>query len=256
MHGRLSRLTDSCSHTMTFDAMLPTLLSTEPPENPEPWKLPFKFVSGYGLSTKQIGIVLSVQGIYSMIATIFLFPIIVRRLGALGLFRALAISYPILYISTPYLVLLPDKLKMAGVYGVVIWKCTFATMAYPSNAILLTNSAPSLLMLGTINGVAASTASLSRAFGPTVSGFLFSAGLRLGYSGLAWWCSAVIALAGAFISLRMTDKGGRMDEDEKMDEDRDLGFEEQILDHHALESAIAAAEPRRDIEPIDNNLIK
>jgi hypothetical protein len=111
-------------------------------------------------------------------------------------------------------------------------------------------------MLGTINGVAASTASLSRAFGPTVSGFLFSAGLRLGYSGLAWWCSAVIALAGAFISLRMTDKGGRMDGDEKMDEDRDLGFEEQILDHHALESAIAAAEPRRDIEPIDNNLIK
>jgi hypothetical protein len=104
-------------------------------------------------------------------------------------------------------------LKMVDVYIFVIWKCTFATMAYPANAILLTNSAPSLLMLGTINGVAASTASLSRAIGPTASGLLFSAGLRLGYSGLAWWCSAVIAVAGAIISLDMTDKGGRTDID-------------------------------------------
>jgi hypothetical protein len=244
---------------MTFDAMLPTLLSTNPPEHPLPWKLPFKFVSGYGLDTKQIGIILSVQGIYSMIATVFLFPVVVRRLGALGLFRLITLSYPILYITTPYLVLLPDSLRMAGVYGVVIWKCTFATMAYPSNAILLTNSAPSLLMLGTINGVAASTASLSRAFGPTVSGILFSAGLRLGYSGLAWWCSAVIAVAGALISLSMTEKGGRMDVDEKSDEEQELGFEDCILDHCALDSAIAAAEARvshDEDDRIDNGTIK
>jgi len=220
---------------MTFDAMLPTLLSTKPPTDPEPWKLPFKFVSGYGLDTKQIGVILSVQGIYSMLATIFLFPIVVRRLGSLGLFRTIAISYPILYFTTPYLVLLPNSLRMVGVYIVVVWKCTFATMAYPSNAILLTNSAPSLLMLGTINGVASSTASLSRAFGPTVSGFLFSAGLRLGYSGLAWWCSALIALLGALISLTMTDKGGRMDVDEKTEDEAELGFEDQILDPNALE---------------------
>lgn len=208
---------------MTFDAMLPTLLSTRAPEHPQPWKLPFKFVSGYGLNTKEIGVIISVQGAYSMFATVVLFPVIVKRLGALNLFRLITLSYPILYIATPYFVLLPDSLRMIGVYIIVIWKCTFATMAYPSNAILLTNSAPSLLMLGTINGVAASTASLSRSFGPTVSGFLFSAGLRLGYSGLAWWCSAVIAVAGAVLSLSMTDKGGRMDnqDDEKKAEEQE-----------------------------------
>jgi hypothetical protein len=223
-----------------------------------PWRLPFKFVSGYGLDTKQIGVILSIQGIYSMVATVFLFPILVRSLGALGLFRLIALSYPILYITTPYLVLLPNSLRMMGVYGVVIWKCTFATMAYPSNAILLTNSAPSLLMLGTINGVAASTASLSRAFGPTVSGLLFSAGLRLGYSGLAWWCSAVIAVAGALISLGMTEKGGRMDVDEKGEEDPETAYEEHIFDHCALDSAIAAAEPRvldHEDDEIDNRII-
>jgi hypothetical protein len=236
------------SHTMTFDAMLPTLLSTQAPENPLPWSLPFKFVGGYGLTTKQIGVILSVQGIYSMVATVFLFPIVVRRLGALGLFRLITLSYPLLYITTPYLVLLPDSLRMVGVYGIVIWKCTFATMAYPANAILLTNSAPSLLMLGTINGVAASTASLSRAFGPTVSGLLFSAGLKIGYSGLAWWCSAVIALTGAVICMSMSDKGGRMDTDEKNDEDQELELGlDQVLDHNALDSAFAAAEPRASV---------
>ena len=228
---------------MTFDSMLPTFLSTPAPEESH-WNLPFKFVSGYGLDTKQIGVILSVQGVYSMISTLFLFPFVVRKLGALGLFRLLALSYPILYITTPYLVLLPESMRMVGVYALVIWKCTFATMAYPANAILLTNSAPSLLLLGTINGVAASTASLSRAFGPTVSGMLFSAGLGLGYSGLAWWCSAVIATVGAFISLSMTEKGGRMDVDEK-EEDQEVAYNDHLLDHNELDLAISAAEPRQ-----------
>lgn len=221
---------------MTFDSMLPTLLSTPNDQSQEPNHLPFKFMGSFGLGTKEIGVILSVQGLYSMIATLFLFPFVVRKLGALGLFRFLAISYPLLYITTPYIALLSPEWQMTGVYALVIWKCTFATMAYPSNAILLTNSAPSLLMLGTINGVAASTASLSRAFGPTVSGILFSAGLKAKYSGLAWWCSALIALAGAINSLSMTDKGGRMDDDEKDDPEPALPVE-QPLEDRALDTA-------------------
>lgn len=225
---------------MTFDAMLPTMLSTQIPTNSTP-SLPFKFISGYGLDTKQIGVILSIQGIYSMLATALLFPLIVRRLGALRLFRVITLSYPLLYIITPYLSLLPGPLRMPGIYAVVIWKCTFSTLAYPANAILLTNSAPSMLLLGTINGVAASTASLSRAFGPTVSGFLFSAGLNVGYSGLAWWCSALVACVGAVISLSMSDVGGRMDEqDEKADAE-----EEEELD---LETALALTNPAQDVD--------
>lgn len=159
------------------------------------------------------------QGIYSMIATIVFFPYVVRRLGPLKLFRALAFSYPLLYIAAPYLVLLPNSLRITGVYAIIIWKCTFANFAYPANAILLTNSAPSLLVLGTINGVAASTASLCRAFGPTVSGVLYSLGLKLGYGGLVWWFTAVVTVAGAFISVGMTEQGGRMDEKEYIDEE-------------------------------------
>jgi hypothetical protein len=226
---------------------LPVFLST-PDAKDAATALPFKFVGGFGLSTKQIGFFLSIQGLYSMIATIVFFPIVVRRLGALNLFRTLAISYPILYFVTPYLALCPEWARTYAIYAIIIWKCTFATFAYPANAILLTNSAPSLLLLGTINGVAASTASLSRAFGPTVSGFLYSLGLKLGYSGLAWWCTALFTIAGAAISLQMTEKGGRMEVDEK-DEIGEVDVEaclvSQSPDHVALEPTFATSTEER-----------
>ncbi|KZL86598.1 major facilitator superfamily transporter [Colletotrichum incanum] len=198
-------------HTMTFDQLFPVFLSTKPDEHPDT-HLPFKFVGGFSMETGPIGVILAVQGVYSMISTVFIFPWVTRRLGPLRLFRMLAISYFMLYLTTPYLALLPENFRMVGVYFMVIWKCTFSTMAYPSNAILLTNSAPSLMSLGTINGVAASTASLCRAFGPTISGFIYSLGIQTGYSGLAWWTSGVITIVGAFLSMQLTEPRGRLDE--------------------------------------------
>jgi hypothetical protein len=200
---------------MTFDQLFPVFLSTVPQDSRESFRLPFKFVDGFGLDTKTIGVILSVQGLCSMLSTLFLFTFVCERLGALRLFRLVVLSYFLLYLTTPYVVLLPENLRMIGIYFIVVWKCIFSTLAYPSNAILLTNSAPSLTSLGTINGVAASTASLCRAFGPTISGFLYSLGLQSGYSGLAWWCSAVVAIGGAALSLQITEPRGRLDEPRK-----------------------------------------
>lgn len=175
-------------------------------------ELPFRFVDGFGLDTKTIGVIMSVQGIYSLLANYFIVAPVTRRLGSLRLFRILAFSYFSLYLVTPYLVLLPDSMRMSAIYTLVIWKCTFATMAYPSNAILLANSAPSKQVLGTINGIAASTASLCRALGPAVSGLLYAWGLQTGYSGLAWWFSGLVSVVGALLSSQITEGGGHYDQ--------------------------------------------
>ncbi|KAH7149972.1 major facilitator superfamily domain-containing protein [Dactylonectria estremocensis] len=197
-------------HTMTFDQLFPVFLSTSRPEHPIK-ELPFRFTDGFGLETKTIGFIMSVQGVYSLFSNYLIVPPVTRRLGSLRLFRMLAFSYFALYIVTPYLVLLPESMRMPAIYILVIWKCTFATMAYPSNAILLANSAPSKQVLGTINGIAASTASLCRALGPTLSGLLYSLGLQTGYSGLAWWFSGLITIAGAYLSSQITEGGGYHD---------------------------------------------
>lgn len=210
-------------HTMTFDQLFPVFLSTPHPAEPVAPQLPFHFSDGFALSQQRIGFIMSVQGFYQLFATVILFPFVVQRLGTLNLFRLLASTYFMLYVFTPYLVLLPDSVRMVGVYIAVIWRCTFSSMAFPSNAILLTNAAPSLQTLGTINGVAASTASLSRAFGPTISGALYGLGLSTGVSGLAWWCNALVALAGAVVSFRVTEPRGRMDE--KIDDEEEAATE-------------------------------
>ncbi|KAJ4324260.1 hypothetical protein N0V84_003963 [Fusarium piperis] len=193
-------------HTMTFDQLFPVFLSTAPPEHPV-HDLPFRFTDGFGLETKAIGFIMSVQGLYSLFSNYLIVPPVTRRLGSLRLFRLLAFSYFALYLVTPYLVLLPESMRMPAIYLLVIWKCTFSTMAYPSNAILLANSAPSKQVLGTINGIAASTASLCRALGPTLSGLLYSLGLQTGYSGLAWWFSGLVTIVGAYLSSQITEGG-------------------------------------------------
>ncbi|KAI1142304.1 MFS general substrate transporter [Hypoxylon sp. FL0543] len=192
-------------HTMTFDQLFPVFLSTAPPEHPSPISLPFKFVNGFGLDSKTVGIILSAQGAYQLVLNVFIIPPVLKHFGPRRLFRFLVIAYFSLYLVTPYLVLLPEEYRMIGVGMVLIWKCTFASMAYPSNAIMTADSAPSKLALGTINGVAASTASLCRAFGPTISGILYTIGLKTGYSGLAWWCSALVAIGGAVVGLQIRE---------------------------------------------------
>lgn len=191
-------------HTITYDQLFPVFLSTAPPKEPI-LELPFKFVNGFGLETKAIGVIISVQGFYSLLSNYLIVTPMTRRLGPLRLFRLIAFSYFALYLVTPYVVLLPESLRMPAIYLLVIWKCTFSTMAYPSNAILLANSAPTKQVLGTINGVAASTASLCRALGPTLSGFLYAMGLQSGYSGLAWWFSGLITIVGAYLSSQITE---------------------------------------------------
>ena len=192
--------------------MLPTFFSTPIPDPPREQQLPFKFVGGFGLNTQDIGFIMSVQAVYSMAMQIFLFPFVVRKMGVLTSFRIAASLYLVLYLLTPYVVLLPDALRIPGIYAIGFLRSTIGVVSYPTNAILLTNAAPSLLVLGTLNGVAASAASLARTVGPIVAGLLFSAGLRTGYIALLWWVIAFAAVVGVGLSFGLDENGGRMND--------------------------------------------
>lgn len=196
---------------------MPTFLSEERMQSVP--QLPFKFTGGFALSTKTIGFMMAVQGVYSMIAQLWLFPFIVRRIGTLTAFRSLMVVWPLLYFVVPYLVLLPENLQKVGIYFCLLCKITFHVIAFPSIAILLANAAHSKSVLGTINGAAASTACLARAFGPTVTGSVHAAGLKLGYNGPAWWVSGLVCAIGAFEAFMIDDTEARTASDQHEDED-------------------------------------
>lgn len=191
---------------MSNESMLPSLFSTPVLKDTSNQHLPFKFIGGFGLDTQAIGVIMSVQAVYSMLVNLFVFPAVARRFGVLRIFRFACISWPLLYLITPYTVLLPEFLAVPSIYAISFCRCTLHILAYPTNAILIANSVPSLLVLGTINGVAASAASLARAFGPTLAGMLYSTGLRSGYISLLWWVLAGVASLGFFLSLCLQER--------------------------------------------------
>lgn len=219
--------------------------------------LPFKFNGGFALSTKTIGFMMAVQGIYSMIAQLWLFPFIVRKIGTLYAFRLVMVIWPFLYFIVPYLVLLPQRLQTTGIYIALLTKITFHVIAFPSNAILLTNAAPDKSVLGTINGAAASTACLARAFGPTVTGSIHSIGLKIGCNGLAWWAGGLVCSIGAFESFWMEEYDGRADRHSQNEEEQPLC--EPLLHAPTVEATDETA-PRRDslasLQELDLSVIK
>ena len=227
-------------HSVSFDSLMPVFLSES--RSQRIVSLPFRFSGGFGLSTNQIGFMMAVQGLYSMIAQLWFFPFIVRRVGTLTAFRTVMVVWPLLYFAVPYLVLLPSHFQIAGAYLCLLTKITFHVIAFPSNAILLANAAPSKSVLGTINGVASSTACLARAFGPTVSGVIHSFGLTFGCNGLAWWAGGVVCAIGAFESFFM----------EEVENDQPTQTEDGICEPLLLSTSVDATEetlaPRNSLE--------
>ena len=202
--------------------------------------LPFFFNSGFGYSTKRIGFMLAVQGVYSMVAQLLIFPFIARTFGTVNTFRFAILLWSLLYFLVPYAVLLPEKLHMPAVYFMLLAKITFHVLAFPSTAILVANAAPSTLVLGVVNGVSVSTASLARALGPTLTGMIHSWGLSIGSTGLAWWVNGIICLIGLVESMWLEEvsnhkKATTLTED-------DVASAEGLLDPVVLEAAMSAVE--------------
>ncbi|KIX03126.1 uncharacterized protein Z518_06676 [Rhinocladiella mackenziei CBS 650.93] len=218
-------------HSVSFDSLMPTFLSEERMQTES--VLPFKFSGGFGMSTKAIGFMMAVQGLYATFAQVWLFPFVLRRVGTLRAFRLVITVWPFLYFAVPYLVFVPEHWQKAGIYFSLITKITFQVISFPSQNILLANAARSHSVLGTVNGFAASAACGARALGPVVTGSLNSAGLKLGYSGLAWWTSGLVCAIGALESCWMEEPEGRLD---RPSEDEEHNICEPLLHPAAVES--------------------
>ncbi|KAK5110608.1 hypothetical protein LTR62_005647 [Meristemomyces frigidus] len=227
-------------HTISAEQLLPVLFSM--PESSTPPSLPFKFVGGFALPTKAIGGILAAQGLIQMVATMLVFPLVSRKLGSLTTYRLVVLSYPLLYLVVPYLTMVPAKWRMVAVWFVIVWKVTAQAFAFPSSNIMLANSAPSTKVLGTLNGVASSAASGMRAFGPTVSGLLQSAGLSVGVLGLPWWMNALIACTGAGVSMLMVEERRRTFASEKAPDEEGSRPLPSALDATDMDATLVMAE--------------
>jgi hypothetical protein len=129
-----------------------------------------------------------------MVIQFLAFPPIAQHLGILRCFKMAAIAQPIIYFLTPFTVLVPKPFKLPAVLLIMLAKLSTTVFGIPCSTILLTNSASSMSVLGTLNGVSTSVSALGRAAGPAIIGSAFSYGVKRGYVIIPWWLLSALAL--------------------------------------------------------------
>ncbi|TQN72481.1 putative membrane protein [Colletotrichum shisoi] len=186
-------------HSVAYDQILPVFLHhPKQVHTPENTHLPLQFSGGFGLSSDRIGTIFTIYGITCGVIQFFVFPPLCNYFGVLRCFRACAVTFPLVYILTPYVVLFESNFGRYAALMVVMFTKAFAVIiGFPCMTILLTNSASSLRILGTLNGFATMFSGFGRAFGPATAGAAFSWGVARGYVIVAYWFLALTAVLGA-----------------------------------------------------------
>ncbi|RAK99083.1 MFS transporter [Aspergillus ibericus CBS 121593] len=210
-------------HTMAFDSLLPVFLHNPVQElegNPDV-RLPFKFVGGFGVDSQTIGIFYTLIGIIGMFVQFSVFPWAAKRFGVLNCLKVVATVFPILYLLTPFTALVPEPLRNVTVFFLMLGKLSASIFGFPCTTILLTNSATSLGVLGTLNGVGTSVSAIGRAVGPAVTGQAFTYGVKQGYILIPWWLLAVFGGLSAIPVFYTEESDGfhADDTDEEAEED-------------------------------------
>lgn len=117
-------------------------------------KLPLKFAGGFGIDSRRIGAIFTCMAVSSTLVQFLLFPPIARYLGVLTCLRISFLIFPFVYLVTPLLALIPNQnTKQVAMIGLLMIRGVAGSFSFPTSTIMLTNSAPSLRVLGTINGL-------------------------------------------------------------------------------------------------------
>ncbi|KAH0543583.1 hypothetical protein FGG08_002144 [Glutinoglossum americanum] len=210
-------------HSVSSDQLLPIFMHHPPqshtPDNPD-FRLPFKFAGGFGLNSQRIGFLFTLYGVCGMLAQFLIFPAVARRFGVLNCLKVCVSTFPIIYFLTPFTALIsPGTTQQATMFALMLVKCVCVIFAFPCSTILLTNSAVSLQILGTLNGFATSIAAIGRAIGPAIGGCTFTLGVELGYVILPWWTITALSICGAVPVWMLVEMDGFGDSESESDSD-------------------------------------
>jgi hypothetical protein len=184
-------------HSMCYDHLMPIFFQDERSDEISILSNGlFHVPGGLGLSTKDVGIIMSVNGLIALFIQGVVFPFAAEKLGIWRTFTIVTVLHPIAYFIVPYLALLPEHTLFAGIYACISIRNLLSILAYPVLLILLKQASISNAVLGRINGLAAAAGAACRTMAPPVAGLLYGWGSNIGFPGLAWWGAGAVALIG------------------------------------------------------------
>ena len=176
------------------------------PDNTFP---PFFFSGGFGLNSGRIGTIFTLYGIACGAIQFVLFPPLCTRFGVLNCYRTCVLIFPVVYCLLPFTVLIDDvQWRYGALFVLMVIKAFAVIVGFPCSTILLTNSAASLSILGTLNGLATTFSALGRASGPALAGVFFSWGVKNNMIGAPWWLLSFIAAVGSLPVWMIVEEDG------------------------------------------------
>lgn len=202
----------------------------------------------------RIGMLFTIQGVFGTLYQFFVFPPLTSYFGVLNTLRASLTILPLVYFITPYTVLIPNAfLSQAALFLFWNLKQIFALSAFPSCTILLTNSASSLRVLGTVNGITTSIGAVGRATGPSLAGLVFSWGVKNNYLIAPFWLMSamgLIALPPLYFVVEgkgFGDDGEETESEGGVDDDSPYNDKEEMSEHLAKSSIEKADQQSLDM---------
>jgi hypothetical protein len=185
-------------HSMTYDHLIPIFLQDRRADDIHAQDLSYTALGGgLGLTTQQVGLILSINGVIQLAVQAIVFPILADLFGVWRLLLMVTVAHPIAYIIVPFLQLLPPRLVYPGLFAALSVRNLTSILAFPLLLIMIKEAAPDKSHLGRINGLAASTGAACRSVASPVAGLLYGLSIEIRFTPLAWWASALVALIGA-----------------------------------------------------------
>ncbi|KAH4035514.1 hypothetical protein HBI09_087880 [Parastagonospora nodorum] len=243
-------------YTLAYDQLLPVLMHHPTQSRDDPnVQLPLKFAGGFGIDSRRIGAIFTIFAVASVTWQFVLFPPVARYLGVLRCLRIAFSIFPFVYFVTPFVTLISDPItKQVVMTALLMVRGIGGTFAFPTSTIMITNSASSLRVLGTINGVATSISAVGRAAGPAVGGGLFTFGVKRGYIIVPFWTLSAVALLTCIPTYYLVEGKGFGDDAESKvkeaiepriirDEEQPPTRQDQFSDYDAAQSESDFGEP-------------
>lgn len=190
----------------TIDELLPVILSTSVHSHQ---RFPFRFSGGLGMTSTEIGSLISITGFVGLSFMLFFFPTIDGRFGSLAPWKVVSVCIPVVCLIAPYLLVLNEfgshLIVYFGAMGIFVVKSMLISTGYPAMTLIIQRSVKDNRTLGTVNGASEMLADAGRALGPIIWGFLMAKGQENNLVLLPWWILALAAVFGALVSFNLTE---------------------------------------------------
>jgi MFS family permease len=211
---------------ISFNSLYPIFAQAPPP-------------TGRDLKPEEIGFSLAFAGIITILFQVGIFGRLREKVGNKATYRTGLAGFVVAFLLIPFVGYKNGSHRHATspatttgkvwlwveLGAVLIIKTVAAVGGLTSALLLITNSAPSHAVLGTLNGLAQTLSAAGRAVGPFISGALFTAATKFEGKGelLAFGIFGGIAFVGFLLSFGIRGAGLEADGFDDEHEDEELG---------------------------------